>query len=51
MRSCFDGRVRIVDYERHGYSNYVVVRHPNGAETVYGHLSKQTVQEGDIVCR
>lgn len=49
VRACFDGRVRIVDYERRGYGRYVVIRHPNGFETVYGHLSKQTVQEGDIV--
>lgn len=49
VRSCFDGRVRIVDYERRGYGKYIVIRHPNGFETVYGHLSKQNVKEGDIV--
>ena len=49
VRSCFDGKVRIVDYNRGGYGKYVVVRHTNGLETVYGHMSKQLVKEGDIV--
>lgn len=49
VRSCFDGKVRIVDYDRGGYGKYVVVRHTNGLETVYGHMSRQTVKEGDIV--
>lgn len=49
IRSAFDGRVRIVQYERRGYGNYVVIRHPNGLETVYGHLSKHLVKSGDIV--
>lgn len=49
IRSAFDGRVRIVQYERRGYGKYVVIRHPNGLETVYGHLSKHLVKAGDIV--
>lgn len=49
IRSAFDGKVRIVQYERRGYGKYVVIRHPNGLETVYGHLSKQIVKPGDIV--
>lgn len=49
IRSAFDGKVRIVQYERRGYGKYVVIRHPNGLETVYGHLSKQLVKPGDIV--
>lgn len=39
IRAAFDGRVRIVSYERRGYGKYMVIRHPNGLETVYGHLS------------
>ncbi|MBQ8046736.1 MAG: peptidoglycan DD-metalloendopeptidase family protein [Prevotella sp.] len=46
IRSAFSGRVRIVKFDRKGYGNYVVVRHPNGLETVYGHLSRQLVREG-----
>lgn len=49
IRSAFSGRVRIVRYDRKGYGNYIVVRHPNGLETVYGHLSRQLVQEGQEV--
>ncbi len=47
--SAFDGKVRIVDYEADGYGYYVVIRHKNGLETIYGHLSKQLVSEGDVV--
>lgn len=41
--AAFDGKVRIVNFERRGYGNYVVIRHENGLETIYGHLSKQLV--------
>lgn len=47
--SAFDGKVRIVKYERRGYGKYVVIRHDNGLETVYGHLSKQLVKENQLV--
>jgi len=47
--SAFDGKVRVVRYERRGYGNYVVIRHDNGLETVYGHLSKQLVKENQLV--
>ena len=47
--AAFSGRVRIVDYERGGFGNYVVIRHPNGLETVYGHLSKQLVEQDQYV--
>jgi murein DD-endopeptidase MepM/ murein hydrolase activator NlpD len=41
--AAFNGKVRIRSYERRGYGNYIVIRHPNGLETVYGHLSKTLV--------
>lgn len=47
--AAFDGKVRIVKYERRGYGNYVVIRHNNGLETVYGHLSKQLVSINQTV--
>ena len=47
--AAFDGKVRIVKYERRGYGKYVVIRHDNGLETVYGHLSKQLVEENQLV--
>ena len=46
--AAFDGKVRIVKYERRGYGKYVVIRHDNGLETVYGHLSKQLVEENQL---
>lgn len=49
IRAAFDGKVRISRYERRGYGHYLVIRHPNGLETVYGHLSKKLVGENDIV--
>lgn len=49
VRAAFDGKVRVVKYERRGYGKYIVVRHTNGLETVYGHLSRQDVKENDIV--
>lgn len=44
----FSGKVRISKYVR-GYGNLVVLRHDNGLETFYGHLSKTLVQQGDWV--
>jgi len=49
VRAAFDGKVRICKYNKGGYGYFVVVRHPNGLETVYGHLSKFLVDAGDEV--
>lgn len=49
IRAAFDGKVRIVKFNRGGYGYYVVIRHPNGLETLYGHMSKQIVKENQIV--
>jgi murein DD-endopeptidase MepM/ murein hydrolase activator NlpD len=45
----FDGVVRIKGWDRYGYGNFVLIRHFNGLETIYGHLSKVTVRVGDLV--
>lgn len=47
--AAFDGKIRVQQYERGGYGYYTVVRHVNGLETVYGHLSKFLVKENDFV--
>lgn len=47
--SGFDGIVRIKSYDRYGYGYYIVIRHKNGLETLYGHLSKQLVEIGQEV--
>ncbi len=49
VRAAFDGKVRIKRYNARGYGYYYVIRHPNGLETVYGHLSKQFAKAGQIV--
>ena len=49
IRAAFSGKVRIVRYEGRGYGKYVVIRHNNGLETIYGHMSKQLVEENQIV--
>ena len=49
IRSAFSGKVRIVRYEGGGYGKYIVIRHNNGLETIYGHLSKQLVEENQTV--
>ena len=55
IRAAFSGKVRVVAFERYGYGNYVVIRHPNGLETVYGHMSRhlckpnQIVKAGDVI--
>ena len=49
IRAAFNGKVHIKAFERRGYGYYVVLRHPNGLETIYGHLSKILVEENQIV--
>ena len=49
IRAAFSGKVRIVKYEGGGYGKYIVIRHTNGLETIYGHLSKQLVAENQTV--
>ena len=46
--AAFDGKVRISAYTG-GYGNLIVLRHENGLETFYGHLSQSHVQPGDWV--
>ena len=46
--ACFDGMVRVAKYY-HGYGNCVIIRHSNGLETVYGHMSKLLVESGQKV--
>lgn len=47
--AAFDGKIRVCQYERRGYGYYVVIRHHNGLETIYGHLSGFLVSEDDVV--
>lgn len=53
--AAFDGVVRMCKFERRGYGYYIVVRHDNGLETIYAHLSKfvaepnQRVKAGETI--
>ena len=49
IRAAFSGKIRIVKYEPKGYGKYVVIRHHNGLETIYGHMSKYLVVENQEV--
>lgn len=46
--SAFEGLVRISQWSD-SYGNVVVVRHPNGLETLYGHLNERKVLSGQYV--
>lgn len=46
--AAFDGKVRIAR-RQNGFGNVVIVRHYNGLETVYAHLSKIKVKAGDVI--
>jgi len=48
VHAAFGGMVRIARYNG-GYGNVVIVRHYNGLETVYAHLSKIKVKTGQVV--
>jgi murein DD-endopeptidase MepM/ murein hydrolase activator NlpD len=55
IRAAFDGRIRFAANIRNGYGNLVIIRHFNGLETYYSHLSKilvsinDDVKAGDVV--
>lgn len=49
VRAIWDGQVRIVGYDSRGYGHYVVIRHDNGLETVYAHLSQPLFDENERI--
>lgn len=49
VRAAFSGKIRLTKYEARGYGYYVVMRHDNGMETVYGHLSRFLVKPNQVV--
>ena len=48
ITSAFEGLVRISQFSD-SYGNVVVVRHPNGLETLYAHMSARMVVSGQYV--
>lgn len=47
--AAFDGKVRYSKYNSSGFGNLVVIRHYNGLETFYAHLSELTVVPNQFV--
>lgn len=43
VRAAWSGKIRYAKYNESGFGNLVVIRHPNGLETFYAHLSKHLV--------
>lgn len=48
VSAAFDGKVRIAKISK-SYGQVIVIRHNNGLETYYAHLSKMNVEVGDEV--
>lgn len=46
--AAFEGMVRISQYHA-SYGNVIVIRHSNGLETLYAHLSQRHVKPGDYI--
>ncbi len=55
VKAAFDGVVRYARYNRGGFGNLVIIRHYNGLETYYAHLTRlkvhtnQVIKAGDLV--
>lgn len=55
LKSAFNGIVRYAKFNDNGYGNLVIIRHYNGLETYYAHLSKifvvpnQEVKAGEVI--
>lgn len=49
VRAAFTGKISTTAYQARGYGYYVKIRHINGLETVYGHLSRILVKPNQIV--
>ena len=49
VRAAFSGRVRYAKYNESGFGNLVIIRHYNGLETFYAHLSKHMVVPNQFI--
>ncbi len=49
IMAAFDGKVRYARYHNNGYGNLVIIRHFNGIETYYAHLSAIYVEPDQMI--
>ncbi len=49
VKAAFNGKVRYARFNSGGFGNLVIIRHFNGLETYYAHLSKVLVKENEII--
>ncbi|MDE6740736.1 MAG: peptidoglycan DD-metalloendopeptidase family protein [Muribaculaceae bacterium] len=49
VRAAISGTVERISYDHDGYGHYVVMTHPDGMETLYGHLEYALVSQGQTV--
>lgn len=49
VRAALSGTVEQISYDADGYGHYVKMTHPDGMETVYGHLQYALVIQGQFV--
>ena len=49
VRAAWSGKVRYAKYNESGFGNLVIIRHYNGLETFYAHLSKHLVVPNQVV--
>ena len=49
VAAAFNGVVRYSGYNDGGFGNRVIIRHSNGLETYYAHLSRRTVSANDTI--
>lgn len=49
VRAALNGTVEKIAYDHGGYGHYVVMTHPDGMETLYGHLQYPLVSQGQFI--
>ncbi len=49
VRAALSGTIKQISYDPNGYGHYVVMTHPDGMETLYGHLQYALVGQGQFV--
>lgn len=49
VRAAWSGKIRYAKYNESGFGNLVIIRHYNGLETFYAHLSKHLVVPNQVV--